>query len=123
MNSIIFLPLVSFTVSCHNVKLADVKEFIDSQQEQQIHKTINKRVKGAPIVTAIPNFNYQADLLDFKRYATKHKNYNWLLIVIDVLTRLACAVPLKQRRAEETYQGLHKAYDFISRGKVPFVLT
>ena len=51
----------------HKVKLADVKEFIDSQQEQQIHKTINKRVKGAPIVTAIPNFNYQADLLDFKR--------------------------------------------------------
>ena len=43
--------------------------------------------------------------------------------MIDVLTRRACAIPLKQKTAEETYQGLHKAYDFISRGKVPFVLT
>ncbi len=107
----------------HNIKVKDIQNYLDQQEEQQIHKAPNKKVIGTPITVAIPNFNYQADLLDFSKYGTKNKNYNWLLIVIDVLTKKAAGFPLKKKTKTETYNALHKAYNFISNGKIPMALT
>ena len=107
----------------HNVKTSEIRDYLEQQEEQQIHKAPNKKVRGTPITVAIPNFNYQADLLDFSKYGTKNKNYNWLLIVIDVLTKKAAAFPLKKKTKTETYNALHKAYNFISNGKIPMALT
>ena len=107
----------------HDIKTTDIQNFLNKQEEQQIHKNPKKETKGTPITVAIPHFNYQADLLDFSKYSTKNKNYNWLLIVIDVLTRKAAAYPLKRKTKEETNEALHKAYNFISNGKIPMILT
>ena len=87
------------------------------------HRAPLNKVRGTPITVAIPNFNYQADLSDFTKYGTKNKNYNWLLIVIDVLTKRAAAFPFKHKTLKETNPALHKAYNFISNGKIPMTLT
>ena len=78
-------------------KYKDVKEFIEQQKEDQVHKLVRKR-KG--FITAF-NGDYMADLLDLSNYSRTNKGYKWLLIIVNLFTRQGRAYPLKNKKPEE----------------------
>ena len=78
-------------------KYKDVKEFIEQQKEDQVHKLVRKR-KG--FITAF-NGDYMADLLDMSTYSGSNKGYKWILIIVNLFTRQGYAYPLKNKKPNE----------------------
>ena len=45
---------------------------------------------------------FQIDLLDYTKYSRTNKGYKWILICVDVFTRKAYAIPMKDKTAKLT---------------------
>jgi len=65
-----------------------------------------KKVIEHPIVTPNKHIELQMDLLYMGNFYKQNKNHGWILIVIDIYTRVAWAVPLKNKSTEEVARGL-----------------
>ena len=87
----------------YNISLSQVKEFLANQSVDQIHKVVNKNRNKFKYITAnFPNEIFQIDLLDYTKYSRTNKGYKWILICVDVFTRKAFAVAMKDKTAKIT---------------------
>ena len=59
---------------------------------------------------------WQADLIDMKNYSHFNKGYNWLLTVIDNVSKYAWAFPLKRKTKAELNAAFKKLF---SEGRIP----
>ena len=92
-----------------NVKLGQVKDWLNSQSTYTQHKPIRKRFPRRKTIVAGVDQQWQADLADLQ-HLMKHNNTNrYLLCVIDVFSRYAWAVPIKNK----TGTTLIKAFETI----------
>jgi hypothetical protein len=81
-----------------------VEEFVKSQKSYQLFQPQSK-----PVLLRItaPDVGYvQGDLLDFSKYKGSNNGYSWILAVIDIASRYAWAIPLKNKTAEAVLEGL-----------------
>ncbi len=81
-----------------------VKEFLANQSTSQLHKT--KKKVFIPITAPYAGYNYQMDLMDMGKI--KYKIYRFVLCVIDVYSRFAWAIALKDKTAESVAEGFEK---------------
>ena len=59
---------------------------------------------------------WQADVIDMKNYSRVNKGYNWLLIVIDNVSKYAWGIPLKRK----TKSDLKVAFkSLFGEGRIP----
>jgi hypothetical protein len=92
-----------------NISKADVKEFLGKQEEEQIFKPQPVIIpKKGSIVALSPNETWQMDLLDVSKYSSNNKNYNFILLVIDVFTRKAYGVAIKKKDISDITEGFLK---------------
>lgn len=96
----------------------DVVNFIQDNETSQLHKRSN--TKGRHITAPSPYTEYQMDLLDMTKFGRQNRGMNWILIVIDIFTRKAAAIPLKSKSAENTAEGLEKTIDELGK---PLILS
>ena len=79
------------------VSLKTAQKFLESQNTYNKHKrALNKYTRRKIVVPEI-DYLWQADLVIIKNIAKYNKNYNYLLCVIDVLSRYAFVRPLKKK--------------------------
>ena len=52
----------------------------------------------------------QIDLLDYQKYSKQNKGYNFILIAVDIFTRLAYACPIKNKKPESVLEAF-KSFD------------
>jgi hypothetical protein len=97
-----------------------VKEFIDNQNVNQVHKNFVERKSNQLHITAIvPNELFQIDLLDYQKYSSTNKGFKWILICIDVFTRKAYAEPVKSKTSNLTKNAFKRIID-QAKSKVIF---
>ena len=95
-------PITSIKVLYDKVKEygitnKQVKDFVQSQEITQMYKP-QKRIKYFfPIVAKEVNEIWQIDLMDISKYAKENKNFNFFLVGVDVFSRFAVAVPMKEK--------------------------
>ena len=95
----------------NNIKAThkDVKEFINNQAVNQIHKPILNIVKKLkPIFSIGENEQIQMDLLDYTKYKKSNRHFGWILLAIDVFTRKGYAVGIKSKSPVDVLQGFIK---------------
>ena len=95
----------------NNIKAThkDVKEFINNQAVNQIHKPILNIVKKLkPIFSIGENEQIQMDLLDYTKYKKSNRHFGWILLAIDVFTRKGYAVDIKSKSPVDVLQGFIK---------------
>lgn len=81
-----------------NVKAKEVEEFVSKQSVTQLHKPVtNIKQKQKFIVCSRPFEMVQIDLLDYQKYATKNKNFKYILIAVDIFSRFAYGVSIKSK--------------------------
>ena len=90
-----------------NITKAKVKEFLDTQHEQQITKEtkILKREDGA-IVASYPDQLWQLDIFILQKYVKHNKGYRDMLCAVDVFTRKAYVVSMKQKDLESVMSAI-----------------
>ncbi len=79
----------------HNVKLKDVKKYLEKQYTNQINKPIKKPKEFNTIYANQNRFNYQMDIMVYDRYT--FNNYKYILMVIDVHSRYLSARAMTNR--------------------------
>ena len=77
----------------------DVERWLSEQDTYTLHKPVRRRFKRRCIVVGGPNQHWQADLVDMSRLKKVNDGTTFILTVIDVFSKLAWCVPLKNKSA------------------------
>lgn len=80
-------------------KRKEVRHFLENEDSYTLHKPIVRRFERRPTTVPGPNVQMQADLIDVSNIKKYNRGYTFILTAIDVFSRLAFAVPLKNKNA------------------------
>ena len=97
-----FTSIKSLYDAVKNKKITqnEVKQFIQKQESNQLFKKQPKLKNYFPIYAKHKYDILQLDLVDMSNLAASNKNYKYLLVAIDVYSRLAFVVPMKNKTTE-----------------------
>ena len=84
----------------------EIKEFLESQYNYQLLKVQNTSKKLGHIVSLFPNELWQMDIFIMQKYASTNRNYGYLFVIVDVFTRKAGAIPMKNKNASSCSDAL-----------------
>jgi hypothetical protein len=86
---------------------ADIKEYLDNQQQEQILKLQKPPKALGHIVASFPFEIVQIDIYDLSKYEKYNKGYKYLMAFIDVFTRFGVPVPMKTKSIDDTTRALN----------------
>jgi Integrase core domain len=86
----------------------NVKEWLRGQEAYSLHKPIRRNFKRNRYF--VPSFGYQfeSDLADFSSIASENDGFKFLLVVIDVFSKVAQVEPMKNKSGKTTAEALKK---------------
>ena len=85
------------------------KSWLESQDTYTLHKPVKKKFLRRPTIVPGANFQMQADLIDFSSLKKYNDNFKYILVIVDVFSKVAYAVPLKNK----TSQSVIEAFDEV----------
>ena len=88
---------------------SNVKKFLDSNSVVEIYKKKKKKVNGH-IIALVPNLIFQIDLIDVSKFEKRNEGYHWIAVIIDVYSRRAWAIPLKNKKSDTVYEELKEFF-------------
>ena len=86
----------------------DVRRWLRGQEAYTLHKPVRYRFPRRATKVGGPHEQYQMDLLDTSAYRRSNRNVRFLLVVIDVFTKYAWAMPLKNKTGAAVERALTK---------------
>jgi hypothetical protein len=92
------------------LKQKDVKEFLDTVDTYTLHKPIRKKFQTRRVYVKGIDDQWQADLVEMREFSDENKGFNYLLTVIDCLSKYAWAKPIKNKTAEEIINSFDKIF-------------
>ena len=95
-----------------------VKEFLLQQPTYTKHKPAIQHFTTRNVIVHTANHQHQADLVDIRSLASQNNNYNYILTLIDVLTKFAWAIPIKRKTGDH----ITEAFKEIFRTSKPTLL-
>ena len=83
----------------YDVNERKVKAFLAKEDTYTIHKPIRKHYARLQTIVAGIDYQWQADLVDMSEIGKKNDGFRYIMTVIDVFSKVAWAVPLKNKSA------------------------
>ena len=77
----------------------NVERWLSKQDAYTLHKPVRRHFKRRCVVVGGPNQQWQADLVDMSRLKKVNNGTTFILTVIDVFSKLAWCIPLKNKSA------------------------
>ena len=77
----------------------NVERWLSEQDAYTLHKPVRRHFKRRCVVVGGPNQQWQADLVDMSRLKKTNDGTTFLLTVIDVFSKVAWCLPLKNKSA------------------------
>ena len=99
-----------------NISPAQVKRWLKKQLSYTLHKGLKRKFKKNRVIVNGMDEQWQADLVDMQSFARDNKGIKFLLTVIDVLSKRAWAVPLKNKTGAEIIKAFEKIF---KEGRTP----
>ena len=95
------------------VKAKDVDKFLDAQLSYQLLKeTKNLSSHLGHIVAFKINEIWQIDIYDVSRFETSNKKFKHMFAVVDVFTRFAYIIPMKNKDIDSTSKALEEILSY-----------
>ena len=85
----------------------EVREWLQSQDTYTLHKPTRRRFPRRQVVVYGIDHQWQADLVDLAKLCSYNKGFKYLLTCIDVLSRYAWVVPLKDKTGKTLKDAFH----------------
>ena len=92
----------------------EVKEFVQKQETTQLFKRQKRISHYFPIVAKHKYEIMQLDLIDMSDIASANENYKFLLACIDVFSRLAYIVPMKNKESRTVNESIEEIIELNS---------
>ena len=99
-----------------DLSIANVKNWLKKQNTYSLFKQVKNRFKRLPIRAISIDHQWQADLLDMTWFAKYNDRYKYILVVVDVLSRYAWAIPQRDKSGQTTADAMESIFD---SGRVP----
>ena len=98
-------------VKKEGITLKDVKEFIQKQETTQVFKKPKQIKHYFPIVAKHKYEILQIDLVDMSDISSANEKYKFLMVAVDVFSRLAFAVPMKNKISHTIVESMTEILD------------
>lgn len=98
------------------VTLQSVKDWLAGERVYSLHKPARKTFKRNRSIVSRVDEQWQADLVDMQVYSSSNRGCRYLLTVIDMFSKFAFVVPLKNKEGS-TLKVAFK--DIFATGRVP----
>lgn len=85
------------TTPSHPVSIDDVKKALSGVDSYTLNKPATRNFARRQVIVAGIDAQFQADLVDMQRFTKDNDNIKYLLTVIDVFSKYAWAIPLKNK--------------------------
>ena len=85
----------------HKLKTPQAQRILQSVLSYTLHKPRRTRFPTAPTLVFDRDEQWQMDLVDMQKLRRWNQGNNYLLTVIDVLSKYAWAVPIKSKNSTE----------------------
>jgi len=82
-----------------SVKYSDVQKWLSGELAYTLHKPARVNFERNPILVCGYDEQWQGDLADMQEFASQNDGYKYILTVIDIFSKFAWAVPLKNKSA------------------------
>lgn len=89
-----------------NLNPEQVSNWLSQQWTYSLHKPVKKTFPRRKYVSRGLNYQWQADLVEMQHYSRENKGYRYILTVIDIFSRFAYALPLKNKTGIEVANAL-----------------
>ena len=100
-------------VKSSGISLGEVRNFILNQEISQVFKKY-KRIKHYFPISATHKFEIiQIDICDMSDIAAANENYKYLLVCVDVFSRLAFVIPIKNKKTPAIIKSIEYIIDTI----------
>lgn len=97
------------------LKYSQVVEWLAQQRSWIAHKPVRRKFKRSKIYAPRPNYLWEADLAEMQNLAKQNDGVRYLLCVIDVFSKKAYVVPIKNKSADS----VTKAMRLVLREGIP----
>ena len=91
----------------------EIKENI--QLADELHKPIIRKFNKRKVYSSFRDNIWGVDLADMQLLSKFNKGYRFLLCVIDIFSKYACVIPLKDKKGISIVNGFHKIIDGSNR--------
>ena len=96
-----------------------IRHWLSQQPTYTLHKPIRRQFRRNRVIVGGIYHQWQADLVDMRSLSRSNANYNYLLTCIDMLSKYAWAVPLKNKTGSALIDGFKK---ILKGGRKPKML-
>lgn len=87
------------------IKFSDVIKWSQKQRSYTLHRKRRLKFPRRKTLARFLNYQHQTDLISIQNISKENQGYNYCLTNIDVLSRYAAAVPLKNKTSNEIIRG------------------
>jgi len=99
-------------------RIPETQTWLKGQRTYTLHKPARKRYSTRPYKTAGIDQQWQADLVEMIPYARENEGYRYLLTVIDLFSRFAWPIPIKDKTGPEVARAF-RTQIFEASGRRP----
>lgn len=92
------------------ITLKIVKDWLSGEIPYTLHKPARKKFKRNSILVSDIDEQWQADLVDMQEFSSQNSDYRYILTVIDIFSKFAYAIPLKDKRGETVTRAFEKIF-------------
>ena len=89
----------------------DVKDWLSAQQTYSLFKPVKRKFNRLPILVDRLDEKWQADLMDVSWWKHSNDGVVFLLVVIDVLSRFAWVIPLRDKSARSVTAAFIRVFE------------
>ena len=94
-----------------SITLNEVKDWLSGELTYTLHKPARRRFPRNKVIAEFPNEQFQADLVDMQEFSRNNNGNKYILTVIDVFSKYAWAIPLKDKTGREVKKALEKIFN------------
>ncbi|GFX10655.1 putative uncharacterized transposon-derived protein F54H12.3 [Trichonephila clavipes] len=92
------------------VSRKDIKNWLQTKESYTLHQPVRKKIDTNRVIVGRINQQFQADLVDMQPLSSFNDGYKYLLTCIDVLSKYAWAIPLKNKKPESIVSAFKKIF-------------
>ena len=83
-----------------SIRVRDVEDFLTRQSSYTLHRPIRRVFPRNKIIATGLDSHWQADLCDMRKLKAHNSHYQYILTVVDVLSKFCMAEPVKRKTPE-----------------------
>lgn len=102
----------------YKTTLKNIKKWLSTQETHTLHKRIVKNFQRRKTISKGIDFQWQADLIIMDPIKKENRNFKYILTIIDVFSRFAWAIPLKNKTGKEITIAFNKIFKESKRHPV-----